>query len=135
VGGRDVGRDHRGGDDDFEERVLGSELPVLVDLWAPWCGPCHAIAPVVEEIARELAGRLRVAKLDVDENPETARTYGVLAIPTLILFRDGREVGRVVGARSKGSIVEALLGDLIRLPLEGSAGAQARGEPGIPRQS
>lgn len=96
-------------DQDFAQAVLGSDLPVLVDFWADWCGPCHIVAPVVEEIATEQAGKLRVAKLDVDENPYTAQQYGVLSIPTLILFSDGEEQGRVVGARSKDSIAQALL--------------------------
>ncbi len=122
------------GDDDFEERVLGSELPVLVDFWAPWCGPCHAIAPVVEEIAAEHRGRLRVAKLDVDENPSTARAYGVLGIPTLILFRDGRELGRIVGARGKGTILGTLLRDVVAGTPEGEPvpGGPSVGEAGPP---
>lgn len=100
------------GDQDFTHAVLGSDLPVLVDFWAQWCGPCHIVATVVEEIAAERAGRLRVAKLNVDENPYTAEQYGVLSIPTLILFRGGEEQGRVVGARSKDSIAQALLHDV-----------------------
>ncbi len=99
-------------DQDFVETVVDSDLPVLVDFWADWCGPCHIVAPVVEDIAAEQAGRLRVAKLNVDENPYTAQQYGVLSIPTLILFRGGEEQGRVVGARSKGSIEQALLRDV-----------------------
>lgn len=120
------------GDDDFEERVLGSELPVLVDFWAPWCGPCHAIAPVVEEIAREHIGRLRVAKLDVDENPSTVRVYGVLGIPTLILFRGGREVGRLVGARGKGSILGTLLRDVVAADPNPAAVEAGVGDAGPP---
>jgi thioredoxin 1 len=96
---------------DFEEQVLRSDLPVLVDFWAQWCGPCHVLAPVVEEIAAEQAGRLRVAKLDVDDSPQTAQRFGVLSIPTLILFRGGQEQGRMVGARGKDDIVRTLLGD------------------------
>ena len=99
-------------DHDFAEAVLRSELPVLVDFWADWCGPCHMVAPIVEEIAREQAGMLRVAKLNVDDNPYTARQYGVLSIPTLILFSGGEERARVVGARGKEHIAQALLGDL-----------------------
>ena len=98
-------------DQDFVETVKDSDLPVLVDFWADWCGPCHIVAPVVQEIATEQAGRLRVAKLNVDENSYTAQQYGVLSIPTLILFRGGEEQGRVVGARSKDSIVQTLLRD------------------------
>ncbi len=98
-------------DHDFAQAVLDSDPPVLVDFWADWCGPCHIVAPVVEEIAREHAGRLRVAKLNVDENPYTAHQYGVLSIPTLILFSGGEEQGRVVGARSKDSIEQTLLRD------------------------
>jgi thioredoxin 1 len=99
-------------DQDFVEEVMDSDLPVLVDFWADWCGPCHIVAPVVQEIATEQAGRLRVAKLNVDENPHTAQQYGVLSIPTLILFRGGEERARIVGARSKDSIEQALLRDV-----------------------
>lgn len=99
-------------DQDFAQKVLDSELPVLVDFWAAWCGPCHIVAPVVEEIAGEQSERLRVAKLNVDDSPYTAGQYGVLSIPTLILFSGGEERGRVVGARGKDDIVQTLLGDL-----------------------
>ncbi|MBN2303315.1 MAG: thioredoxin [Anaerolineae bacterium] len=82
----------------FRQVVLDSDLPVLVDLWAPWCGPCHMIAPVVDRIAADYAGRLRVAKLNVDENPRTAGNYQVQGIPTMLIFRGGRVVDRIVGA-------------------------------------
>ena len=84
-------------DASFERDVLQSELPVLVDLWAPWCGPCHMIAPIVEKLAGEYTGRLKVAKLNVDENPRTANAYHVQGIPTLLIFRGGRVVDRIVG--------------------------------------
>ena len=99
-------------DRDFEEQVLRSETPVLVDFWAEWCGPCQMVAPVVEEIAHEQAGRLRVAKLNVDDSPSTAQRFGVMSIPTLILFSGGEERGRVIGARAKEYVVRILLGDL-----------------------
>lgn len=85
-------------DDSFRQDVLESDLPVLVDLWAPWCGPCHLIAPIVDRLAADYAGRLKVAKLNVDENPRTAGTYQVSGIPTLLIFRGGRVVDRIVGA-------------------------------------
>ena len=86
------------GDGDFEEVAGASTLPVLVDLWAPWCGPCRVVEPGVERAARSLAGRLKVVKVNVDEAPRTAERLGVQGIPTLVLLRDGREVARQVGA-------------------------------------
>ncbi len=85
-------------DSTFAREVLESDLPVLVDLWAPWCGPCRMIAPVVEKIARDYAGRLKVAKLNVDDNPQTAMRYQVQGIPTLLIFKGGRVADRIVGA-------------------------------------
>jgi thioredoxin 1 len=95
-------------DQDFQSRVLQSDKPVLVDFWADWCVPCHMVSPVVEEIAQEKAGRLAVAKLNVDDNPQTARQFGVMSIPTLILFKDGEEKARVVGARGKDAILREI---------------------------
>jgi thioredoxin 1 len=95
-------------DQDFGEEVLSSERTVLVDFWADWCVPCHMVAPVVEEIAREESARLKVAKLDVDANPETARRYNVMSIPTLIVFSGGEERARVVGARGKDQILREI---------------------------
>jgi thioredoxin 1 len=84
--------------------VLGSELPVLVDFWAQWCPPCHRLAPVLEELAAEYEGRVRIVKLDVDANPDTTRAYGVLSMPTLTVFRKGEVVSQVVGAQPKGRL-------------------------------
>ena len=95
-------------DQDFEELVLKSDEPVLVDFWAEWCVPCHMVSPVVEEIGQEKGESLRVAKLNIDENPEVTRRYGVMSIPTLMLFKGGEEKARVVGARGK----EALLREI-----------------------
>ena len=92
----------------FEAEVERSPVPVLVDLWAPWCGPCHAIAPIVDSLATEMSGRLRVAKLNVDENPVTAGRLKVQGIPTLIVFRSGREVDRLVGVQPKAEVVRRL---------------------------
>jgi thioredoxin 1 len=89
---------------DWDAEVLGSGRPVLVDLWAAWCGPCRVVGPIVDEIADERAESLDVFKLDVDANPEVAMRYGVNSIPTLLVFRDGEEVGRVVGALPKARI-------------------------------
>jgi thioredoxin 1 len=86
---------------DWETEVLKSDTPVLVDFWAEWCPPCHMIAPVVEQLAVEQAGKLKVVKLNTDENPEITRQYRVMSIPTLIVFSDGGERKRIVGARGK----------------------------------
>ncbi|MEP7032339.1 MAG: thioredoxin [Actinomycetota bacterium] len=93
-------------DQDFEDRVLKSDTPVLVDFWAEWCVPCHMVSPVVEEIGRDKGASLEVAKLNIDENPEITRKYGVMSIPTLMLFKDGQEMARVVGARGKDALLK-----------------------------
>ncbi|CAN5580957.1 thioredoxin [soil metagenome] len=97
---------------DWDAEVLGSGRPVLVDLWAAWCGPCRVVGPIVDEIAGERSESLDVFKLDVDANPEVAMRYGVNSIPTLLVFRDGEEVGRVVGALPKARI-EAQLDEVL----------------------
>ena len=88
----------------FGEHVEKSSLPVLVDFWAPWCGPCRMVSPVVEKLAVEFAGRLRVAKMNVDENPQTSEKFGIRSIPALILFRAGHEASRTVGAQSQADL-------------------------------
>jgi thioredoxin 1 len=95
-------------DQEFEEQVIGSSVPVLVDFWADWCVPCHMVSPVVEEIGRESGGSLRVMKLNVDENPATTMRFGVMGIPTLILFKEGEEKARIVGAKGKEAILREL---------------------------
>jgi thioredoxin 1 len=88
----------------FEAEVINSELPVLIDFWAPWCGPCRAIAPSVEALAEEFAGKAKVFKIDVDKEPDLASKYGVMSIPALHVFKGGREVNKAVGALPKDQI-------------------------------
>ncbi|MEE4025468.1 thioredoxin [Gordonia sp. PKS22-38] len=92
----------------FADEVLGSDKPVLVDFWATWCGPCRMVAPVLEEIARDHADKLTVAKLDVDENPAVARDFKIMSIPTMILFEGGKPSKTIVGAKGKAALLREL---------------------------
>ena len=92
----------------FDETLAGSDTPVLVDFWAEWCGPCKMIAPTLAEIASEQRGKLTIGKLNVDDNPDTARRFDVMSIPTLLVFKDGQQVKRLVGAKGKGQLLQDL---------------------------
>ena len=91
-------------DSNFESEVVNSDLPVLIDFWAPWCGPCRAIAPLVEEISSSYAGKIKVGKMNVDENQSTTMKFGIRSIPTLIMFKGGEAVDQIIGAVPKGEI-------------------------------
>ena len=92
----------------FDTEVLGSEKPVLVDFWAEWCGPFHMVAPILDQIAEERGGELRLVKVNIDEQPAIAQRYGIMSIPTIVLFKDGEPVAGAVGARPKGALEQAL---------------------------
>jgi thioredoxin 1 len=95
-------------DGNFESEVLKSDLPVLIDFWAPWCGPCKMVGPIVEEIAKDYEGRLKVGKLNVDENSQTAGQYGIMSIPSLMFFKEGKVVDQIIGAVPKQQFVEKI---------------------------
>jgi thioredoxin 1 len=110
----------------FDDEVLHAEVPVLVDYWAPWCGPCRMLAPVIDQIAAERAGALKVGKVDVDEHPQLAEQAGVRGIPTVVLYRNGQPVARALGAQSKSALEQAL-------GLDESAPDLSEGAPDLPQ--
>lgn len=95
-------------DETFEDEVEKSSIPVLLDCWAPWCGPCKMLGPIIDELAEELDGKIKVAKLNVDDCPKTAQKFGVMSIPTMLIIKDGEEVNRLVGVQPKATIEESL---------------------------
>jgi thioredoxin 1 len=95
-------------DSSFDQEVLQSEKPVLVDFWAEWCGPCHAVAPILDKIAEERAGELKLVKVNIDENQELAQRYGVMSIPMMVLFKDGQPAAQTIGAQPKGALERSL---------------------------
>jgi len=95
-------------DSEFDSKILKGDLPCLIDFWAPWCGPCKAIGPMIDELAEEYDGKLRIAKMNVDDNPATPGKYGIRAIPTLILFKDGEKVDQITGAVGKTQLTELI---------------------------
>ena len=95
-------------DAEFEQEVLKADLPVLVDFWAEWCGPCHQIAPILESMAEEYDGKIKFVKVDTEENFETPSSYGILSLPTLVVFKEGQQIERITGARPKGDLMRYL---------------------------
>jgi len=96
-------------DSNFDDEIVKAEVPAMVDFWAPWCGPCHMVSPVVEELAQQYDGKFKVAKMNVDENVETPTRYGIRAIPTILLFKDGELKDTIVGAVGKANIEKSML--------------------------
>ena len=95
-------------DAEFDQQVLKADLPVLVDFWAEWCGPCHQIAPILDRLAEEYDGKIKFVKVDTEENFETPSTYGILSLPTLLVFKEGQQIERITGARPKGDLIRYL---------------------------